>query len=517
MYCEFFGFSERPFDVTPDPRFLYLSTAHREMLASLVYGVKERRGFITIVGEVGTGKTTLLNAMLDKLDKTTKIAFVFNTAVTFEQMLHLALIDLGLTKSETVLTKVEALHILNDYAIKQLSEGNNVVIVVDEAQNLDSLAMENFRLLSNLETRKNKLIQIVLSGQPELDAKLRRKELRQLAQRINLRRYITPLDEKEMEEYIQHRLRVAGYKGKSIFSQKALQGVWEFSGGIPRKINVLCDNTFLIAYGLERKKITGGIVEEAINDLNWSPYLPDEATKEALKPDLPPIYDADTEKGQKYPTNIPAHYSINSRKDRPNRYLKLGQFIIIIIIGVGIGLAFGWFVPNWKNGTTKIASEETISENLDTVKVTESNSSSLSGEKLLAKGAKEEAGQKVGQQKKLNVGGSTSGATVEDKDILPSVSGAMEGAQQQALVEDRIVQVDTSEPPEENQINNEMQMRFRVVKRNDLLSGIIKEEYGTFSEELLAKILEKNPEIRNPDEIYVGQVISLPVLTSLHP
>ena len=282
MYCNFFGFSEKPFDVTPDPKFLYLSPGHREMLASLTYGIQQRRGFITIVGEVGTGKTTLLKTVLDRLNENTKVAFIFNTDVTFDQMLHMALVDLRLAEPEEILSKVQALYRLSDFSIRQLARGGNVVLIVDEAQNLDSRAMENLRLLSNLETRKRKLIQIVLSGQPELDAKLSRPELRQLAQRISLRRYIIPLSEKETYKYIQHRLAISNYQGPSLFSRRAQQLIWEYSGGVPRRINILCDNAFLIGYGLRKWRIKPRVVEEAIKDLGWSPFSGTIETRAAI-------------------------------------------------------------------------------------------------------------------------------------------------------------------------------------------------------------------------------------------
>ena len=171
MYSNFYGFYENPFDVTPDPKFLYLNEAYWEILASLTYGIRERRGFITIVGEVGTGKTTLLNATLDRLDERIKVAYIFNTDVTFTQLLNLVLIDLGLARPDEVLLKVKMLHRLNEFATKLLYRGGNVVLIVDEAQNFGNQTMENLRFLSNLGTRKHKLIQIVLSGQPELEAK----------------------------------------------------------------------------------------------------------------------------------------------------------------------------------------------------------------------------------------------------------------------------------------------------------------------------------------------------------
>lgn len=280
MYCRFFGFSEQPFNVTPDPKFLYLSPSHREALAALVYGIRERRGFIAIVGEVGLGKTTLLNTALDRLDENTRVGVIFNTDVTFDQTLSMGLVDLGLIQAGETVPKVEAVRRLNDFAIQQLSKGGNVVLLVDEAQNLDRSAMESLRLLSNLETRKHKLIQIVLSGQPELDLKLRQPEVRQLTQRISVKRYIRPLDEEETYEYIQHRLSVAEYRGPALFDRRAQQLIWEYSGGVPRKINVLCDNALQIAYALRRKTIKASAVEEAIKDLSWSPFSSSPETQE---------------------------------------------------------------------------------------------------------------------------------------------------------------------------------------------------------------------------------------------
>lgn len=279
MYCNNYHFSRKPFDVTPDPEFLYLSPDHTEVLAALVYGITERRGFIVIIGEVGTGKTTVINAALDKLGKKTKVAYVFNTDVTFEQMLQCALVDLGLATHEETLSKTEAINRLNEFAIQQLTENGNVVFIVDEAQNLDLHTMENLRLLSNLETRKHKLIQIVLSGQPELDVKLGRHELRQFTQRISVRRYITPLNEDMVYEYIKHRLAIAGCQDSSLFSHKAQQLIWQFSGGVPRKINILCDNALLIGYGLRKKRIGAKEIEEAIRDLSCSPFSNVEATR----------------------------------------------------------------------------------------------------------------------------------------------------------------------------------------------------------------------------------------------
>jgi general secretion pathway protein A len=273
MYCNFFGFSEKPFEVTPDPKFLYLSPAHQEILASLLYGIQERRGFMIVIGEVGTGKTTLLNAVMDRLPPTTRAAFIFNTDLTFKQMLLLALMDLGIIKSPRNCTKAEAIQRLNEFAVSKLANGGNTVFIIDEAQNLNQRSLESLRLLSNLETRKHKLLQIVLCGQPELDAKLVQPKLRQLAQRISLRRYAPALTEEGTYAYIAHRLSIVNYKGNRLFSENALNLIWTHSGGIPRKINILCDNALLIGYALEKKTVNQDILKEVIRDLNWSPFL----------------------------------------------------------------------------------------------------------------------------------------------------------------------------------------------------------------------------------------------------
>ncbi|MDH3882972.1 MAG: AAA family ATPase [Desulfobacterales bacterium] len=271
MYSNFFGFSVKPFKLTPDPRFLYLNEGLREVLATLVYGIQERRGFIIIVGEPGTGKTTLLNAAQDQFDENIKVAFILNTSLAFKDMLHMALVDLNLAKTEESLTKRKAIQRLNEFALKQNENGGNVALIIDEAQNLNRHSLENLRLLSNLETHQHKLVQIILAGQPELDITLYKPELRQLVQRIGLRSRTTALCEKDAYEYIQHRLKVAGYKGPQLFGNKAKKSIWSYSQGIPRTINILCDNSLLAGYSLERKRIDSAIVEEAIQDLSYKP------------------------------------------------------------------------------------------------------------------------------------------------------------------------------------------------------------------------------------------------------
>ncbi len=271
MYCDYYGFAEEPFDITPDPSFLYLSPGHEEVLTSIVYGIQGRRGLMAVIGEVGTGKTTILNTALEWLSKKTKVAYVISFDLSFDDLLAMALVKLGLATTDQTLSKMDALNRLNEFALKQLADGGNVAFIVDEAQNLSWRSMENLRLLSNLETPKHKLVQIVLSGQPELAVKLDQPEVRQLTQRISLRRYISPLKEVETYEYMQHRLEVAGYKGPLLFSQNARRLIWQFSEGIPRKINILCDNALLIGFRKHQKKIHTPVVQIALKELRWVP------------------------------------------------------------------------------------------------------------------------------------------------------------------------------------------------------------------------------------------------------
>ena len=279
MYCNHFGFSKKPFDVTPDHRFLYLTYQHREALASIMYGIKERRGFVALVGEAGTGKTTLLRAALSRLDKHTHTAFIFNSDLPFIQVMALILDELGILNGKKKLTLISAVRRLNDFAIKQFAHGGNVVIMVDEAQNFDPKTIEGLRLLSNLESAEHKMIQVILAGQPVLDHKLSKRAMQQFTQRISLRRTTKPLDQKHTYEYIRHRLGVVGYQGPDLFSKKAMNMIWQHSEGIPRRINVLCDNALLNAYGLGQNKIGTQAVAEAIDDLSFGSYTTADKSK----------------------------------------------------------------------------------------------------------------------------------------------------------------------------------------------------------------------------------------------
>ena len=272
MYDIFYSLKQKPFSVTSNPSFLFLSRRHKEALAHLFYGIKERVGFIEITGEVGTGKTTICRALLNQLDEKIKTAFIFNSNVSEMQLMQTIVEDLGIQVNKKSKSKGALFSELNQFLIEQLTRGNNVVLIIDEAQNLSLKLLEQVRMLSNLESENEKLLQIVLVGQPELRDKLNLPALRQLRQRIAVRYHIEALDRSEVPLYISHRLALAGANGSApVFEQDALDEIYHYSGGIPRLINMLCNKTLLTGFVLEKRHIDEEIVKQSILELEGAP------------------------------------------------------------------------------------------------------------------------------------------------------------------------------------------------------------------------------------------------------
>ena len=265
MYNDFYGFREAPFNITPDPRFLFFSDKHREAFNHVLFGIRERKGFIQITGEVGAGKTTVCRAILAELGPSYRTALILNPVVTATQLMRTILSELGLEPRK--LDKSAYLEILNRFLLEQAGAGNDVVLLIDESQDLDPELLEQVRLLSNLETDQRKLLQIVLIGQPELREKLNRRELRQLRQRITVRYHLAPLDRFETARYIAHRLRVAGGDGRPTFSPWAIRTIQRYSGGIPRLINAVCDKALLYGYVNDTYELRPRAVRQAIREL----------------------------------------------------------------------------------------------------------------------------------------------------------------------------------------------------------------------------------------------------------
>ena len=284
MYLKHYNLKREPFGVTPDPEFLYLSPTHREALAAVVYGIRERKGFISVTGEVGTGKTTVLRSALQHLDaELHKPIYIFHPNVSFKELLKNIFYELGADSlPQHTDDMVRTLH---EMLIEEYAAGRNIFLVIDEAQNMPVKTLESLRMLSNIETTKDKLMQIVLVGQPELDRKLSRYELRQLRQRIAVRAVIKPLTSEESIDYIKHRLIRAGAPRVWIFTEGAKRLIVESARGNPRLINIICDNALVTGFGYQKKVVTSVMVEEVVQDLIHSRAFEQEGEGELLPED----------------------------------------------------------------------------------------------------------------------------------------------------------------------------------------------------------------------------------------
>jgi general secretion pathway protein A len=265
MYKKYFGLQANPFNPNPDPRFLFLTAAMREALAGLAYGIKNHKGFLLLTGEVGTGKTTLLNRLLEWLqEEGVATAFIFNSRLNESEFFDFVMADFGITCESR--EKSHVLMHLNQWLIERYREHGTTVLIVDEAQNLSPQVLEEIRLLTNMETTSEKLLQIVLSGQPELEEKLRDPQLRQLRQRITIRCKTLPLSREEMQMYIAERLRIGGCNGTPVFSLEAVDAVYQHSSGIPRIANLLCEHSLINAFVEQIRPVPAAIVEEVARE-----------------------------------------------------------------------------------------------------------------------------------------------------------------------------------------------------------------------------------------------------------
>jgi len=518
MYESHFGFSEKPFELTPDPAFLYISHEIREILATLKYGIMERRGFVLLVGEPGTGKTTLINTLMDMPGDDTSFAYVFNPAFDFDDLLQTVLVEFGIASEDETISRRRAIRKLNEYAIDQYEKGRNTVIVVDEAQYLDIQTIENLRLLSNLETRKHKLFQLIIAGQPELEHSLSHPKLVQLRQRIGLRRRTKPFSEKEAREYIDHRLKTAGYEGPELFGNLAMQMIWRQAGGIPRLINILCDSALLIGYASSKTRIDKAIVIEAIADLKTVPiddgrpkgHDARENNKAATAASIPeagpdsPFAQAKPSERNRAGSTVIAHQETQKSQSHAGPQVSAGwrrlwnkafsapvpAVILIVVLTVAL-VTFLFLYANQRYFKREF--------------FTMPGRMTPSGQKA-EHSAEADIQSKLGQlDKKIEA----MKASIDQK-FAGNPKGQPEsdpnpknGPSDKSF--------DRSAPRNGKNGSNAKRV---TVEKGESLSGILIREYGRLDPRLLSLVLTYNPEIKNPDYIVERQVIILPEETA---
>jgi type II secretory pathway predicted ATPase ExeA len=493
MYEQFFGFTKKPFNVTPDPNLLFMTDSHQEALASLLYGIRERRGFISVSGEVGTGKTTLLNYLLTILDKNIKTIFIFQTHIPFEDILKLILQDLDLPIDDG--SKISMLRRLHEYLVKLYERKENLAILIDEAQNLSEDVLEELRMLSNIETGEAKLFQMVLVGQPELEGKLNSDRLRQLRQRIGIRRQIRPLTEDESRQYIEDRLQKMGSRCEEIFTDEALDLVCRHAAGIFRQINIICDNAFLIGYALKRKPIDDTIIREVLGDLGMT--LPKEA--------LPPRRVSSPESAiySHYHAPAAAEGSDSHREYRQTRWLTAPRALGVLVLGLAVYLAGSYFVGR-SQPPTSIPNARSWDK---------TDSSTDSSTKKMAP-SENPSGRSAGKKKEAVPSSSTpkgpaSGSKAEG-------IGATKGGTQPSLTSDAKTTIPIKEKiklnpeakfagPREAASNKTIE-----VSEGEYLYSLVGQHYQRENPTIVDYVLDFNPTIGNIHQLQVKQKIIFP-------
>ncbi len=487
MYLSFYGLQKEPFHTTPDPHFLFLSPSHKEALGTIIYGIEKKKGFVAILGEVGVGKTTILRAYLEgKRQNKHKTVYIFNPVLTYQELLKSILRGLDLVPTHSDLS--EMINQLHEALIMEYRSNSTVVVVIDEAQNIPIDTLENLRMLSNLETSTDKLIQFILIGQPELEALLNQPRLRQLQQRIAIQATITTLTLKESQDYIKHRIARASTGEPRVFSKGAIQLICKHAQGVPRRINMICDNSLSTGFGYQEKPVTTKVVKEIIGD-----------------------------------GSTPGSF-------RPFKW--------VAAIAAGAILFSGFFI--WKNYPLK--------ENFDILSIFSDRSSASNTQVMAQKISAETTGSVIEQVRDMNENETLLEASppqafndISEKSLLQSSSlnktqSPGKEIQKTIAKDDKKVPVALEEtvpstifpkqqPPDKTQTGpNTMILsqsksfprqdstspRVRSVNSGESLSQITKEVYGSFAPEHLSWITQHNPDIVDPDLIHVGQQLVLP-------
>lgn len=457
MYTDFFGLKEKPFNLTPSSRFLYLGESHKEALALLTYGVDERKGFILLTGEVGTGKTTMVQALLGNLDHTVEYVYLSNPLMSVDDLMNYLAFS-ALKKKVHFKSKSEFLLEFESFLKQCLQHQKNFVLIIDEAQKLSFELLEEIRLLSNMETADEKLINIFLVGQPELNEHLSEARCRPLLQRISVRHHISPLNLEETAEYVMTRMSIAGTgDGDKIFPKRAIKALHDYSSGYPRMINILADNALLLSYSMEKKKITPDMIKACYDDMKLEGSFLSSDKKEGEKP-----------KRDEEP---------DERKRRPWKWVAV---LIVVLLAFAFGVTptgrnvlndFAKFIPNNILYAPKPVQEEAVE-----------SPQKVNG-KITEKDEKKVEENRIGERKK----------------------------QEKQNVETPVIQ--NVAPPEEGNLidkNTVGPLKTITVERGDTLLALVAKVYGFADEKVLDLVQRNNPDLKDIDRIEIGQQIAFP-------
>lgn len=491
MYLRFYRLTREPFHITPDPDFLFLSPAHKEALGAIMYGVRKRKGFVSVTGEVGTGKSTVVRAFLAGIDRdSTRPIYIFNANVTFDGLLAVIFRELGITPgNDDQSSLVEQLHAS---LVEQYRQGRNIVLIIDEAQNMPVATLEQLRMLSNLETTKDKLLQIILLGQPELEEKLNRHELRQLRQRLAVRATLHPFTAKESHDYIDHRLSRAGGSTKKIFSARAVRRIVRYAKGFPRMLNILCDNALIAGYGEQKKRISLRLVENVIADYEGKggkTGLKEKSAWLAAFVSVAALLLAQPFLDQSPPAQMNPEPGPSSSSSFDGQLQLPGT--------------------SYTLGASGAEQDEVASGRPDTVQVLPLEPA---GKVLVEK----ESGPFIAALADVSAGrdggkdheeGAGSAALDEEADMSADNGSLPPGLPQ------HVVQTDAAGQPTIVPVKFKRRCKERIVKKGEYLRQLCMEVYGYSNDQLVAIVRQSNPHIKNINKLQIGDALVFPLIS----